>query len=324
LLGLGNKATLAHVILLAHSSFLSIKQLCDNGCHAVFTKKDCKWEQATQPQDSEFLKSKLIQFLHQCAFSPPPSTWIKAINNNQFSSSGLTANAAQKHLPKSTATAKGHMKKTRSGIQSTCPKPPAIRLPVPPNVTIPLNENIRLIPANNENDFFPTQQFIGVNHIFFWAALANLIDGTSYMDLTGRFRTMSLENQQYIFVAYDYTTNAIISATIINAFDDIFSYLKSKGFKPKFNVLNNEASAAITEYLLNNNIKGQFVPPNEHCDNAAELAIQTVKNHFISGLCTTDCHFPSHLWDKLLWQAQDSLNMFCTSILTPLNQPTKY
>jgi len=29
-------------------------------------------------------KSELIKFLHQCAFSPPVSTWTKAIDNNHF------------------------------------------------------------------------------------------------------------------------------------------------------------------------------------------------------------------------------------------------
>ncbi|KAL7477254.1 hypothetical protein ACHAW6_003070 [Cyclotella cf. meneghiniana] len=153
------------------------------------------------------------------------------------------------------------------------------------------------------------------------------------MDLTGRFPTMSLENKEYIFVAYDdYTTNAIIiqaitdheTATIIDAFNDIFSYLKSKGFKPKFNILDNEASAAITVYLRNNDMIWQFVPPNEHHVNAAKLAIQIFKNHFISGLCTTDCLFPSQLWDKLVQQAQDSLNMPRTSRIAPQNQPMKY
>eukprot|EP00804_Cyclotella_cryptica_P013525 CCRYP_017242-RA/>CCRYP_017242-RA protein AED:0.41 eAED:0.41 QI:0/0/0/1/0/0/5/0/589 len=41
--GLSESATLAHVVPgLAHSSLLSIKQLCDNGCHVIFTKNDCK------------------------------------------------------------------------------------------------------------------------------------------------------------------------------------------------------------------------------------------------------------------------------------------
>eukprot|EP00804_Cyclotella_cryptica_P019746 CCRYP_009657-RA/>CCRYP_009657-RA protein AED:0.25 eAED:0.25 QI:0/0/0/1/1/1/2/0/496 len=100
-------------------------------------------------------------------------------------------------------------------------------------------------------------------------------------------------------------------------FDDVFSYLESKGFKPKFNVLDNEASHAITEYLRCKDIKWQFVPPNKQRINGAEHAIQTFKNHFISGLCCTDCDFPSQLWDKLLQRAQDSLNMLRTSRIDP-------
>ncbi|KAL7483087.1 hypothetical protein ACHAW6_013637, partial [Cyclotella cf. meneghiniana] len=300
--GLGDAATLAHVVPgLAHSSLLSIKQLCDNGCHVLFTKQDCKvyrkaelmlvgkrhpatglWVVptnshpiSTKPTSSfpshaahnayqTTSKAKLIQFLHQCAFSPPPSTWM----------------------------------------------PPSTSPPSPPP---------------NYEDLFPPQEPNTINHIFCWAALADQIDGTTYTDLTGRFPTMSLENKQYIFVAYDYTTNAIIvraitdreSSTIIKAFDDIFTYLAAKGFQPQFNVLDNEASHAITQYLCQQNIKWQFVPPNEHRVNAAERAIQTFKNHLIAGLCSTDRDFPSQLWDKLLPQAQDSLNMLRTSRIDP-------
>ncbi|KAL7503761.1 hypothetical protein ACHAXN_001695, partial [Cyclotella atomus] len=361
--GLPASATECHVVPgLAHSSLISIKVLCDKGCYVIFTKAACKiyykgelvlegkrhpgtglWIVPTSktPIDTkpptkfethaahnayqQSSKAKLIQFLHQCAFSPPASTWIKAINNNQFASwPGLTADAVRKYLPDSTATAKGHMKKTPAGVRSTRPKQPIIKLPAPPNVTIPPNAKVKLV-APNDADLFPPKEINAVNHIFCWAALADQIDGTTYTDLTGRFPTMSLENKQYIFVAYDYTTNAIIvraisdreAPTIVSAFEDIFSYLETKGFKPRFNVLDNEASSAITEYLRSNDIKWQFVPPNEHRVNAAERAIQTFKNHFISGLCTTNRDFPTQLWDKLLPQAQDSLNMLRTSRIDP-------
>ncbi|KAL7475216.1 LOW QUALITY PROTEIN: hypothetical protein ACHAW6_001141 [Cyclotella cf. meneghiniana] len=94
-------------------------------------------------------------------------------------------------------------------------------------------------------------------------------------------------------------------------------FLIWRGFKPRFNVLNNEASSAFTKYLRKNKIKWQFVPPNEHRVNAAKHAIQMVKNHLISGLCSTNHEFPSQLWDKLLPQAQDSLNMLRTSKIDP-------
>jgi hypothetical protein len=163
--GLNEEATRAHIVPgLAHSSLLSVKQLCDNGCHVLFTKNDCKvfrqaelvlvgkrhpatglWVVPTndkpinikpQPFSSHSAhnayqttsKAKLIQFLHQCAFSPPASTWIKAINNQQFASwPGLTADAVRKYLPDSTTTAKGHLKKTLAGVRSTRPKQPTIR-----------------------------------------------------------------------------------------------------------------------------------------------------------------------------------------------------
>eukprot|EP00804_Cyclotella_cryptica_P019523 CCRYP_006659-RA/>CCRYP_006659-RA protein AED:0.42 eAED:0.40 QI:0/0/0/0.5/1/1/2/0/378 len=269
--GLGDAATLAHVVPgLAHSSLLSIKQLCNNGCHVLFTKQDCKvyhkaelmlvgkrhpatglWVVPTNSHPisttppSAFAshaahnayqttsKAKLIQYLQQCAFSSPPSTWIKAINNNQFATwPGLIADAVRRYLPDSTATAKGHMKKTPAGVRSTrtTPNPTNQRQPStsPPS------------PPPNHYDLFPPHELNTINHIFCWAALADQINGTTYTDLTGRSPTMSLENKQYIFVAYDYATNAIIvraitdreSSTVVKAFDDIFTYLATKGFKP--------------------------------------------------------------------------------------------
>ncbi|KAL7485737.1 hypothetical protein ACHAW6_011335 [Cyclotella cf. meneghiniana] len=271
-------------------------------------------------------KATLIQFLHQYTFRPPPSTWIRAISNQEFCTlPGLTADAVQKYVPDSTATDKGHMKKTPAGVHSTHLKQPIIKIPAPANIPIPLNEKIKLPPATNDTDLFPPHDINDVNHIFCWAALADQINGTTYTDLTGQFPTMSLKNKQYIFVAYDYTTNAILvraitdreATTIVNAFDDVFSFLSSKGFKPHFNVLDNEALAAITKYLCSQDIKWQFIPPNKHHVNAAKRAIQTFKNHFISGLCSTNRNFPSQLWDKLLPQAQDSLNMLRTSCINP-------
>jgi hypothetical protein len=54
--------------------------------------------------------SKLIHFLHAIAGSPPVKTWCKAIDSNFFLTwPGLTSQAVRKHLPKSEATAMGHL-----------------------------------------------------------------------------------------------------------------------------------------------------------------------------------------------------------------------
>ena len=65
------------------------------------------------------------------------------------------------------------------------------------------------------------------------------------------------------------------------------------------------------------NIKVQFVTPYDHRVNAAEIEIQTFKNHTISGLCICDEAFLSILWCKLTKQSQDTLNMLRTSRVHP-------
>ncbi|KAL7477046.1 hypothetical protein ACHAW6_002863 [Cyclotella cf. meneghiniana] len=250
-------------------------------------------------------KAKLIQFLHQCAFSLPPSTWINAINNKHFSSwPGLTADAVRKYLPPSTATAKGRIKKTPAGVRSTSPKQPTIKLPAPPKMTISPKSKIKYVPAPLAEDLFPAHEVNDVSHIFCWAALANQINGTTYTDLTGRFPTMSLKNKQYVFIAYNYTANAIIvraitdceAPTIIAAFD---------------NVLDNDASSAITKYLCSQHIKWQLSLQMNITSMLWNEPFRPSKIILLQG------YAPLTLWDKLHPQAQDSLNMLCASCIDP-------
>ncbi len=100
----------------------------------------------------------------------------------------------------------------------------------------------------------------------------------------------------------------------VKAFQEQVTYLKKKGL---FNVMDNIVSKAIQEFLESENINIQIVEPQNHCVNAAEHAIQTFKDHFIAGLCTTDKQFPIQLWDQLLEQGQDTLNMLRTSHIHP-------
>lgn len=74
----------------------------------------------------------------------------------------------------------------------------------------------------------------------------------------------------------------------MEAFDQVFQELKEWGLKPSFNVTDNPATKPIETYLKTEDAKWQFVEPSYHRVNAAEQAIQTFKNHFISGLCPTD------------------------------------
>ena len=108
----------------------------------------------------------------------------------------------------------------------------------------------------------------------------------------------SLENMQAYVVACNYDTHNIFALpvpnfkdeTVIEAFEEIFNDLKCKGYTPTFNVTGNQATTPIKAFLKKEGYKWQFVEPNNHRFNAAKRAIQTFKNHFISGLSSTDEH----------------------------------
>jgi hypothetical protein len=103
----------------------------------------------------------------------------------------------------------------------------------------------------------------------------------------------------------------------VKAYDHIHQELTVKGFKPKLQTLDNEVSAALKNFFTANDVDYQLVPPHCHRRNAAERAIRTFKEHFVAGISSIDPTFPLHLWDRLLPQAEITLNLLWTSRLHP-------
>jgi hypothetical protein len=64
-------------------------------------------------------------------------------------------------------------------------------------------------------------------------------------------------------------------------------------------------------------VEYQLVPPHCHRRNAAERAILTFKEHFVAGISSVDTTFPLNLLDRLLPQAEITLNPLRTSRLHP-------
>jgi hypothetical protein len=125
---------------------------------------------------------------------------------------------------------------------------------------------------------------------------------------------------------YHYKANAIMATpiaglddkSIFNAYKKNFDELAAKGFKPKLNVMDNQATKQIKIFLLTKEeCKLQLVEPHNHRVNAAERAIQTLKDAFFSALVTTDRDFPLQLWDKLTPQVILTLNMMRVSRIDP-------
>ncbi len=91
----------------------------------------------------------------------------------------------------------------------------------------------------------------------------------------------------------------------------------AKGFTPKLNVMDNQATKHIKKFLPDHECKLQLVEPHNHQINAAVRAIQTFKDAFIAALATTDSEFPLQLWDRLTPQVRDTLNLMRASRINP-------
>ena len=148
---------------------------------------------------------------------------------------------------------------------------------------------------------------------------------TAYTDLTGRFPYRSSQGNQYIMVAYHYDANCIYgvalkhrkSQTITDAWKKIHNLFTKSGVAPNTYVMDNEISAEMLNAMQENKVDYQLVPPHTHRRNLAERAIQTYKNHFKAGLATADPDFPLSEWDRLLEQANITINLLRASRANP-------
>jgi hypothetical protein len=124
---------------------------------------------------------------------------------------------------------------------------------------------------------------------------------------------MLYDRSMCFFILYHYKSNSILTTpiagldnvSIYTAYKIQFDLLTTKGFKPKLNVMDNQA----TKHIY---CKLQLVELHNHHVNAAVPAIQTFKDAFIAALATTDSNFPLQLWDRLTQQNQDTLKILRT------------
>jgi hypothetical protein len=210
----------------------------------------------------------------------------------------LNEQNVEKYLSKSTSAAKGHLNQQRQ------------------------NARTKKIKDAQKMDTEPDPDH-GLKTQYVYAATIDA--GQIYTDQTGRFPVVSSKGNKYIMVLYDYDSNAILAQPIKNrttpellkAFQFMEQELVTKGLKPKLMKLDNEASKLLRDYLYQQDIAFQLVPPYSHRRNSAERAIRSFKDHLIAGLCSTDKYFPMHLWDRILPQAVITLNMLRTSRINP-------
>ena len=235
------------------------------------------------PQKST--SGRKAEFYTACMGSPTTSTIHQAVARGWVKFPGVAAKDFS-NLPHSEATAKGHLDKTRQGLDST-------------------KEKISKTHLTEEKD--TSTMKIEVEEI----------DKQLFADLTGRFPYQSDSGMQYLMIMKCSVTGYIHveplgsrkSAEFTRAFQEGVNFYTSFGITHKKIKIDNESSGEFRKKLKENNMSVDFVAPNNHRQNPAERDIRTFKNHFIATLCTTDPSFPLSQWDRLLPQAELTLNL---------------
>lgn len=284
-------------------SLLSIGQLCDNDCLAIFDRyhlhvfknnrcilkgyrntKDGLWDvpfpspQPTVNKMSYIIrqdlnKTELAQYLHACAFSPSISTFQCAINNGNFISwPAIQSLNFKKLLGSPLPTLQGHLDQERKNLQST--KPSTKSSLETNSASHPLD-----IQPDDKDNFFP--QKISEKTYSKVNAIIQLPHSKTYTDQTGRFPYQSSQGNNYVMVSYDYNANTILThpiknreaSTLVEAWTALHVRLTSTGHPVSHYILDNEFSGDLRDAIKNANLTFELAPPHQHRRNAAERAI---------------------------------------------------
>jgi hypothetical protein len=167
--------------------------------------------------------------LHKALFSPTKSAMLQAVKDRHLITwPGLPEDAINTHLKLMPATAIGHMNQRRQNIRSTS-KAPIEKQPTP------------------DTD-------LGTKTHLVYAVVVD--QGQLYTDLTVKFPVRSSKGNSYVMVCYVYDCNYVkftpmksrSTSEWVKSNDTIHQELTVKGFKPKLQTLDNQASAALKNF----------------------------------------------------------------------------
>jgi hypothetical protein len=117
-------------------------------------------------------------------------------NGNFITWPGIDTLSVDAHLPKSVATAQGHLDQEQKNLQSTCVHPTK---------------------ATVDDNFFPSPDTPNVKS---FAACAQIVPfvakNTPYHNLTGQFPHCSSHGNKYLLIIYDHDSNSILHCPLKN------------------------------------------------------------------------------------------------------------
>ena len=260
------------------------------------------------------IESDKVRWLHASLGSPPVPTFITALTQGYLRKhpSKVTSKMVKANPPHSLATAKGHLKRIRSGLRSTKQRPKTAQAYC--NVGQATTELPLILEAvtvhPNQEPVDTLELPLDTVQVFTTLRYSDI-----HADLTGALPVPSHLDNMYIlvFVMNNYIhvepMKSRTGASYVAAYRRMVKFFSTKQVKPKHVRFDNETSGVLLDYLNNEaKLTHQKVPPHNHRANAAESAINNFKCHFISMLSGADPLCPFGLWDEFLPQAELTIN----------------
>ena len=152
------------------------------------------------------------------------------------------------------------------------------------------------------------------------------VRNTFFLDQTGQFPTRSHRGSKYLMVMVEIDSNDILveplksrkDPELARAYRAMMLMLKRSGIVPQKHILENEVSKAMRDIIRDKyNMEMELVPPGCHRRNAAEVSNRNFKAHFLSVLDGTADDFLPSLWDRLIPQAEITVNLLRQLNATP-------
>eukprot|EP00804_Cyclotella_cryptica_P012573 CCRYP_014710-RA/>CCRYP_014710-RA protein AED:0.34 eAED:0.26 QI:0/0/0/1/0/0/2/0/588 len=184
--------------------------------------------------------NELINYYYATMGYPVTLTWCKAIDRGYFRRwPGLTSDRVRRFIKPSHACEQGHMDQRRAGIRST--KSSHDSTPTPTNDHM---EDQEQTPQNDKA------------HMVFMTLIE--VAGQLFTDQTGRLPVTSNRGNNYIVIFYAVNPNYIKAypiksrhrSELLKADEEVYSFLRVRGYRPQLHMLDNETSHDVETYEM--------------------------------------------------------------------------
>ena len=223
---------------------------------------------------------------------------------------GFTQERISKFIKIEEATEAGHLRKTPTGTRSTTTQSKRGR----PRTTKEIHTEERQA-AMLDAMTVPTKEPRNkrTNLVFMTMKLA---DGWIASNQTGAFPRVSNRGHKCISVFYVHDTNFVKGVPVkgrhrqelLRAYEDIYKWCTVRGFKSQLQMMDNETSNDVEDFIESQNAEVQYSAPGSHC-SPAEKAVQTYKVCFNITMASLPDKCPIGYWCRLCEQVDLSVNM---------------